>query len=359
MIKEIRLLNFATHEDSPIEFGSGKNAIIGPTGSGKTNILLALDFAFMGEVPGTTLSELIADDADTAEVILDYIEPRTGQDYRIHRTLTRNASGGADHECSFTNLDTGETVKKPEAVQKTLLTLGVDPSVFRHVIHIAQGRFAATLEESQERKNSLDKLFRISQLESTYQELGRQEAPIQQIETRKHAKLEKRSGLQTVASRLGEEQANLEKMIQERQEKQAQLQKATEERDKLEQASEKNVETLKELDAVEESLRNTNATAQSAMAQCEILISKLRELLPPQDWDKIQRLTSAETAIHLGLMNSNLHRLKAEEECLNETHTESLRQSAATQSQIDLAEDEWKRGTDEIAAIQRDRKSVV
>jgi len=353
MIRRIRLLNFATHEDTEIELGEGKNAVIGATGSGKTNLLLALDFAFTGEVPGTTLSELIADDADTAEVILDYLEPRTGQNYRIHRTLTRNATGGASHECSFMNLDTAETIKKPEAVQKTLLALGVDPSVFRHVVHVAQGKFADTLEETQERKNSLDKLFRISQLESTYQELGRQDAPIQQIETRKHAKLEKRSGLETAASKLSEEQANLEKIVQERQRKQTQLEEATKERDKLEHASRQNMETLSKLDAVEEKLRNTSAAVQSGTTQVEALISKLRQLLPPQDCEKIQKQTSTETTAHLGLMNSSLRGLKAEEDSLNESHTQSLKQSAASQSQISLAEDEKKATAEQIATIQR------
>jgi len=353
MIRRIRLLNFATHEDTEIEFGNGKNVVIGATGSGKTNLLLALDFAFTGEVQGTTLSELIADDAETAEVILDYLEPRTGQNYRIHRILTRNASGGASHECSFINPDTGETVKKPEAVQKTLQTLGVDPSVFRHVVHVAQGKFADTLEQTQERKNSLDKLFRISQLENTYQELGRQEGPIQQIESRRQSKLRTKSGLEAAAIKLSEEQANLEKMIQERQWKQTQLEEATKERDKLEQASKQNAEILSRLDVAEENLRNGNAAVQSVMAQVDTLLSKLRQLLSPEDCTSIQKQTSEETTAHLGMLNSSIHGLEAEERSLNESHTHRLQQSAATQSEINLVEGERKTTADQMAAVQR------
>jgi len=353
MIRRIRLLNFATHEDTEMEFGNGKNVIIGATGSGKTNLLLALDFAFMGEVPGTTLSELIADDADTAEVILDYLEPRTGQNYQIHRTLTRNTSGGASHECSFTNLDTGEMVKKPEAVQKTLLALGVDPSVFRHVVHVAQGSFADILQETQERKNALDKLFQISQLENAYLELGRQEGPVQQIESRKQAKLQTRSGLEAVASKLGEEKANLEKMAKERQSKQEQLGAATRQLGELEQASKQNIEALSRLDAVEEGLRNANASTQSGMVRIQTLMSKLRDLLSSEDCGKIEKQTSAETAAYLGLMNSRLRGLNAEEDSLYESYTQSLQQSAATHSQIGLVEDEKKTTADQITAVQR------
>ena len=71
--------------------------------------------------------------------------------------------------------------------------------------------------------------------------------------------MQTKSGLQAVASKLSEEQANLDSMTQERQEKQKQLEKATEERDKLEQASKQNVEALSKLDVVEESVRNTTS----------------------------------------------------------------------------------------------------
>lgn len=353
MIRQLTLRNFATYEDAPVEFGNGKNVIIGETGSGKTNLLLALDFAFMGgEVLGTTLSGLISDDAETAEVTLDYVEPRSGQNYRIRRTLTRNASGGASHECSFTNLDTGEVVNRPEAVQKTLQALGVDPSVFRHVIHIPQGGFGDVLEETQERKNSLDKLFQVSQLENTYQELGRQEGPIQQIDSRKQTKLRTKSALEAVAAKLDEEKANLDNLTKERQDKQTQLETATKEHDQLEQASKKTMETMLRLDTVDETCRNTNATTQSANAQVETLMSKLRKLLPPEDCARIGKQISVETAAHLGLMNSSLAGLKAEEDSFKKSHTQSVEQSAATQSQIDLVERERKTRSDQMILIR-------
>jgi len=70
-------------------------------------------------------------------------------------------------------------------------------------------------------------------------------------------------------------------------------------------------------------------------------------------WSSLQtQQTSAETTAHLGLMNSSLRGLKAEEDTLNESHTESLKQYAATQSQIGLAEDERKNAADRIAAIR-------
>jgi exonuclease SbcC len=104
MIQRIELHNFASHDDTEIEFGNGKNVIIGSTGSGKTNILQAIDFAFLGDVPEVNLPELISDKSDAAEVIIEYDDPRTGQTYRIHRSLKRASDGKAEHECTVTNL---------------------------------------------------------------------------------------------------------------------------------------------------------------------------------------------------------------------------------------------------------------
>src|SRR5208283_1692817 len=120
MIQRIELHNFASHDDTEIEFGNGKNVIIGATGSGKTNILQAIDFAFLGDVPEVNLTELIADYSDYADVIVEYDDPRTAQTYRIHRSLKRAPDGKAEHECSITNLATNEVVKKPKPVRKTL-----------------------------------------------------------------------------------------------------------------------------------------------------------------------------------------------------------------------------------------------
>jgi exonuclease SbcC len=177
MIRRLELHNFATHEDTEIEFGNGKNIIIGQTGSGKTNLLQAIDFAFLGGEQGLNLEELIADGADSAEVVLDYLDPRTNQNYSIHRSLTRKTDGGADHDCSILNLETNETIKKPDPVRKTLEALGVETSVFRYVVHVPQGKFADILQEGQDRKTILDRLFKVAQLEETHRELGLEEDP--------------------------------------------------------------------------------------------------------------------------------------------------------------------------------------
>jgi chromosome segregation ATPase len=113
------------------------------------------------------------------------------------------------------------------------------------------------------------------------------------------------------------------------------------------------MEALSKLDVAEEELRNTNAALQSATSEVSTIVTKLRPMLPPEDWDKTQKQTSsAQTLATLGMMKSGLHGLEAEEKSLSESHTESVRQSATTQSQIDLAESEKNTAAEQINVIK-------
>ena len=352
MIRHLELHHFASHQDTEIEFGSGKNVIIGQTGSGKTNLLLAIDFAFAGEVSEITLSELIADGADAAEVILDYIEPRTGQSYRISRTLTREADGTISHECSLSNLDTNETVQKPSPVQKTLESLGVSPSVFRHVVHVAQGSFADLLKETQDRKNTLDRLLQISQLESAYQELGRQDGPISQIELRRQRNLQKKSALEAGASKLDQERKILERVAEERQQKQMQIDEAIKERNELEKTSGNTLEALTALRANEDQIAKSRATIASSSQQIEPLIAKLGQILPEQDFHKIEQQKSSEIRLYLERLESDMRAQIEESKKHEEICNNALERAALIQSRLTLAEEDRKAILNQVAAIK-------
>ena len=351
MIRRIELHNFATHENTEAEFGNGKNVIIGATGSGKTNLLLAIDFAFTGEVPGANLSELIADDANAAEVLLDYLDPRTGQNYRIHRTLTRETNT-ITHECLLKNLDTNETVNKPGPVQKTLEALGVISSTYRHVVHVPQGNFAELLDETQERKNSLDRLFQISQLENAHQELGRQEGPIRQIETRKQNKLQVKSGLEPSASRLEDEERHFEKLKNEKQKKQLKVDESITERDKLQNMLEPNSRILETLQKNEEKSRITEETVKSCKSQIGTGLSQIRSLLPADECTTVENETSAEINLHLESLRSTLLAKQAIERSVNDTQRENLGRVSTTKSEIDSASEERKTSLNQISTIQ-------
>lgn len=352
MIRRVELHNFTTHENTEVEFGNGKNIIIGATGSGKTNLLLAIDFALMGDAPNINLSELISDNADTAEVILDYLDPRTGQAYKINRTLTREAKG-ASHECTLINLETNEVVDKPAGVQKTLEALGVITSTYRNVVHVAQGGFASLLNETQEHKNSLDRLFQISQLENAYQELGRQEGPIRQIEQRKQNNLQSKKGFEPFASGLENEIGQLESLKIEQQIKREKLDDTVKEYNKLLEKSEQITITLKASQETERKLRDLDTLLNSCTSQIETSMLQLKRLLSQEEYNNIDKKTYSQTKAYLKTLESNLAGQKANEQFLQDNHREILVQETATESEIRHINEARKADLNQISSIEK------
>ncbi|MGA2784817.1 MAG: SMC family ATPase [Candidatus Bathyarchaeia archaeon] len=337
MIRRIELHNFASHDETEIEFGNGKNVIIGSTGSGKTNILQAIDFAFLGDVPEVNLPELISDKSDATEVILEYDDPRTGQTYRIHRSLKRAPDGKAEHECTVTNLATNEVVKKPEPVKKTLESFGVDIAVWKYIVHVTQGRFGDLLEETQERKNSLDKLFQVSQLENTYQELGRRDGPIGQIEIRKQAKQAKKIRLEEATKPLAQEQKNLEQLRAQREQKEIELKTVKTEYEKLNAISQKSAETLKQFTTTEDAITKSKIVSENAHNQISNILAHLEDILSYTICNELKSISSSQIAGYLQKLSQDIHNTTEERNNRNNDYTTKIAYAAQVKSQLDLA----------------------
>jgi exonuclease SbcC len=354
MIRHIELHNFASHEDTQLDFVNGKNVIIGATGSGKTNILQAIDFAFMGDkISDVNLPELIADGSETAEVIVEYDDPRTGQAYVIHRTLTREkTSEKVDHECSITNLATNEVVKRPDPVRKTLESFGVDSSVWRYIVHVAQGRFGDLLEETQDRKSSLDRLFEISQLESTYQELGRQEAPITQIKQRKQANESEKKRLGEIAKKLNQERTNLEQLREQRKKKDEDKRNLQTEHDRMKAVAEKNSKTLEQLSRVEDSIRKAQAATENAHNQIRTLIENLEGYLAASARKKLTELPSPQIAEFTRTLGRELHIATEDEKARDKENMNSVTKASGIQANLDTANKNLENIQQELDAVE-------
>jgi exonuclease SbcC len=346
MIRRLELHNFATHEDTEIEFGNSKNVIIGQTGSGKTNLLQAIDFAFLGGEQGVNLEELIADGADSTEIILDYLDPRSSQNYRIRRTLTRKAAGGVEHVSSITNLETNETIKKPDPVRKTLEALGVETSVFRYIVHVPQGKFADVLQEGQDRKTVLDRLFKIAQLDETYHELGFQEGPIRKVQDRRQTNLLKKVTLDQNASKLAQEETLYNKLTKERQTKQQKLEELKGAYEQLRKIASPVEEKLDRIDSLDAKINEARAVVKSSKAFIERLLSHLQEFLPNDEMVVVETLDSQRTREHLKKLELELLNLNTEREALDAKHTDSIKRAASAKFQHDA-------GLEEKSAIEK------
>jgi exonuclease SbcC len=112
ILKKIKIKNIRSYENSEIIFPEGNILLSGEIGSGKTSILLAIEYALFGLQPGQTGSALLRSDSDFGEVILEF--EVSGKNIIIERRLKRTKTvvndyssyiiNGEKIECSITEL---------------------------------------------------------------------------------------------------------------------------------------------------------------------------------------------------------------------------------------------------------------
>ena len=71
-IKKISLNNIRSYNHQEIEFLEGSTLLAGDIGTGKTSILLAIEFALFGLQPGQRGSSLLKNGESSGGVVLDF-----------------------------------------------------------------------------------------------------------------------------------------------------------------------------------------------------------------------------------------------------------------------------------------------
>jgi len=112
IIKKLKIKNIRSYVEGEINFPLGNILLSGEIGSGKSSVLLAIEYALFGLQPGQTGSALLRTDADNGEVILEV--EISGQSLIIERRLKRTKTvvndyssytlNGEKVECSITEL---------------------------------------------------------------------------------------------------------------------------------------------------------------------------------------------------------------------------------------------------------------
>jgi exonuclease SbcC len=113
--KKLRIKNLRSYEEQEIEFPEGSLLLSGNVGSGKTTILLAIEYALFGLQAGQRGSALLRNNTDEGEVILELeidgnniiIERRLKKDSKsITNDYSAITINGEKKECSTTELKT-------------------------------------------------------------------------------------------------------------------------------------------------------------------------------------------------------------------------------------------------------------
>ena len=84
-LKKIILRNIRSFIEEEIVFKKGSTLLSGDIGSGKTSVLLAIEFGFFGLQPGQKGISLLRNGAERGSVVMEFIVD--GKDIVVERTL--------------------------------------------------------------------------------------------------------------------------------------------------------------------------------------------------------------------------------------------------------------------------------
>ena len=176
-IKKIKIKNIRSYENLNLEFPEGSLLLSGDVGSGKTSILLAVEYALFGLQPGQTGSALLRNDSLIGEVTLELELNR--KEITIERKLKKSKSvtndyssitiDGEKQECSTTELKTkiisllgypAEFIKKNNILYR--YTVYTPQEQMKHII----------LEDSEVRLNILRHIFGIDKYKTIKENLA-------------------------------------------------------------------------------------------------------------------------------------------------------------------------------------------
>ncbi|MFP4645637.1 MAG: hypothetical protein ACLFNB_03240 [Candidatus Woesearchaeota archaeon] len=261
-LHKLHLKNIRSYVDKTIQFGEGTTLLSGDIGSGKTTILLALEFALFGILRGkTSPAELLRHGTREGVVSLTFSVEKSN--ITVTRGLKRSGKNITQTPGSLTMNGVEETLVATELKAKILTILGYPESLlsrstnlFRYTVYTPQEQVKSILHETvEERKDIIRKIFaidkyrRVADNASHYttdlrERIARLKGQTDDIKTLK----EQYESQQREYSRLVHEQPQLEKNRIEAKQLREALEKELEQLRKDKEAVEKKRHELKTLE---------------------------------------------------------------------------------------------------------------
>ena len=169
ILKAVKLKNIRTYNEEVIEFDTGSTLLAGDIGSGKSTILLSIEFGLFGLQKGEiTGSDLLRHGSNNASVELYF--DFDGRKVVVGRSLKREKKG-ITQETGFIEIDGKREIKSPNDLKAIVLQmigypqdyLTKNPIMFRYTVYTPQDDMKRILtSDDQERLNIIrndEKLF--------------------------------------------------------------------------------------------------------------------------------------------------------------------------------------------------------
>ena len=168
LLNSIIIDNIRSYEHEEVEFPRGISLFEGDIGSGKSTILMSIEFALFG-LGSQKAESLLAKKSDSGSVILDFSVD--GEKYEIKRTLLRKKSGvNQDPKNSWIKIDDQKEPLSPSELKQRVLQIlkfnePADPKaeskIFRYAIFTPQEAMKEVLSDSAKRLETIRKAFGI------------------------------------------------------------------------------------------------------------------------------------------------------------------------------------------------------
>ncbi|HSG83837.1 MAG TPA: SMC family ATPase [Nitrosopumilus sp.] len=168
ILNSIIIDNIRSYEHEEVEFPRGISLFEGDIGSGKSTILMSIEFALFG-LGSQKAESLLAKKSDSGFVILDFSVD--DEKYEIKRTLLRKSSGvNQDPKNSWIVIDGVKEPLSPSELKQRVLQIlkfnePADPKaeskIFRYAIFTPQEAMKEVLSDSAKRLETIRKAFGI------------------------------------------------------------------------------------------------------------------------------------------------------------------------------------------------------
>ncbi len=201
ILDSLVLNNIRSHKDTKIEFPEGIVLFVGDIGSGKSTILMGIEFALFG-LSSIKADSLLAKNVDSGEVSLTF---HVGDiKYEVGRTLKRDRTKiSQDSKNVYLRVNnTEEPLTATELKSRILDILGLnEPSsansksrIYRYAIFTPQDEMKSILWDSAKRLETIRKIFQMENFQIAKNNAGLVTAEMRRMMTRFQVKFEDMAG---------------------------------------------------------------------------------------------------------------------------------------------------------------------
>lgn len=177
IIKEITLENIRSFEKETVSFKVGSTLLAGDIGSGKTSVLLGIEFGLFGLQPGQRGSSLLRNGKETGGVILTFEVDE--KEIIVERTLKKGKTVSQDYAAITINGDKREmSVTELKSKILELLNYPSDLSkkqnvLYKFTVYTPQEEMKQIImEDSESRLNTLRHVFGIDKYKKILENVG-------------------------------------------------------------------------------------------------------------------------------------------------------------------------------------------